>query len=91
LSIQSAERGTGHDLPIAHDGPLHPRAAQARRSIGSLSASVSVALSLLLLLSLSACRDAPLDGATSGLFRPLAEISDVKAGMPVLVFVYTDG
>ncbi len=55
------------------------------------AASVSVVLSLFLLLIASACRGAPLDGGTPGLFRPLAEISDVKPGMAVLVFVYTDG
>ena len=92
MSIDSTERGKRLALPTEHGRTQHPPASLVGRSMAPLPASsVRAVLSLLLLLSVSACRDASLDGATSGLFRPLAEISDVEAGMPVLVFVYTDG
>lgn len=79
-------------MPATQDRLNELRAGRdAVRGRSLLPASVSIVLSLLVLLIASACREAPPRGATPGLFRPLSEISDVKAGMPVLVFVYTDG
>ncbi len=52
---------------------------------------MKIALAAVAVLLLSACAAAPRASDAPGLFSALSEVSDVKAGQPLLVFVYTDG